>query len=47
MIKAYLRIGGEIVPEPVYDPIFRTYDFCLIVAKALMPRAYRRKFGAQ
>lgn len=45
MIKAYLRIGGEIVPEPIYDPIFRTYDFCMIVAKARMPRAYQRKFG--
>jgi putative hemolysin len=47
MIKAYLRIGGEVVPEPIYDPIFRTYDFCLIVAKALMPAAYQRKFGAR
>lgn len=45
MIKAYLRIGGAVVPEPIYDPIFRTYDFCLIVPKARMPRAYQRKFG--
>ncbi|MGE3277622.1 MAG: GNAT family N-acetyltransferase [Vicinamibacterales bacterium] len=47
MIKAYLRIGGEVVPEPVYDPVFRTYDFCMIVPKALMPRAYQRKFGGR
>ena len=45
MIKAYLRLGGEIVPEPIYDPVFRTFDFCMIVPKAAMPRAYQRKYG--
>lgn len=45
MVKAYLRLGGDVVPEPIYDPIFETYDFCMIVTKARMPRAYQRKYG--
>jgi putative hemolysin len=45
MIKAYLRIGAEVVADPIYDPIFRTYDFCMIIPKGSLPRAYQRKFG--
>lgn len=44
MIKGYLRLGSEIVPEPVYDPIFRTYDFCMILTKDQMSNKYRRHF---
>jgi putative hemolysin len=40
-IKGYLRLGGLMVPEPAYDPVFETYDFCMLMAKAHMSPTYR------
>lgn len=44
MIKGYLRLGSDVVREPAYDPIFRTYDFCMIMSKDQMSPKYRRHF---
>lgn len=44
MIKGYLRLGSEIVPEPAYDPLFHTYDFCMILTKEQMSPKYKRHF---
>lgn len=44
MIKGYLRLGSEIVREPAYDPIFNTYDFCMILTKDQMSPKYQRHF---
>lgn len=42
LMKGYLRLGSEAVSEPVYDPLFQTYDFCMILHKrAVTPRYYR------
>lgn len=45
LIKGYLRINGEAAREPAYDPVFNTYDFCMILETAVVsPRYYRRFF---
>jgi putative hemolysin len=45
LIKGYLRINGEAAREPAYDPIFETYDFCMVLETAVVsPRYYRRFF---
>jgi putative hemolysin len=46
-IKGYLRLGSEAVSEPIYDPIFRTYDFCMILSKSQVSSRYRRHFLAK
>jgi putative hemolysin len=44
MIKGYLRLGSDVVREPAYDPVFDTYDFCMIMAKHQVSAKYRRHF---
>jgi putative hemolysin len=44
LIKGYLRINGEAASEPAYDPIFDTYDFCMVLETAVVSPAYYRRF---
>jgi putative hemolysin len=44
LMKGYLRLGAEVVSEPVYDPLFQTYDFCMILNKRAVTPRYRRHF---
>lgn len=47
LIKGYLRLGAEVVSEPVYDPLFQTYDFCMILHRRAVTPRYRRHFLSQ
>ncbi|MGV3591724.1 MAG: GNAT family N-acetyltransferase [Gammaproteobacteria bacterium] len=44
LMKGYLRLGSEVVSEPVYDPLFQTYDFCMILHRRAVTPRYRRHF---
>lgn len=44
LMKGYLRLGAEVVSEPVYDPLFQTYDFCMILHRRAVTPRYRRHF---
>lgn len=43
LVKGYLLIGGEVVCEPVYDPLLRTVDFCMVLDRERMPDRVRAR----
>jgi len=44
LFKGYLRLGAKICSEPVYDPIFKTIDFLIIVDTLTIPERYLKHY---
>jgi putative hemolysin len=43
-LKGYKWLGAEIAGEPIYDPIFRSTDFFVVLETAKMTKRYQRRF---
>lgn len=44
LMKGYCLLGAEFGGEPVYDPIFNTTDFLIVLETSKIERRYRRHF---
>ena len=44
LLKAVLRLGGQVCGEPCWDPAFRTADLFVLLNTAWMDRRYARHF---
>jgi putative hemolysin len=44
LLKGYKWLGAEIAGEPIYDPIFRSTDFFVVLETAKMTKRYQRRF---
>ena len=45
LLKGYLRLGAKICAEPLYDPVFKTVDFLILLDTHTMPERYARHFN--
>lgn len=46
LLKGYQWLGAEIAGEPVYDPVFKTTDFFVVLETAKITKRYQRRFLA-
>lgn len=44
LIKGYLRLGAFIAGEPAYDPVFRTFDFFMILNRDNIVKRYQQNY---
>ncbi|OGV17398.1 MAG: hypothetical protein A2X47_01480 [Lentisphaerae bacterium GWF2_38_69] len=45
LLKGYLRLGTKICGEPLFDPVFKTVDFLILLDTFSMPERYARHFN--
>lgn len=44
LIKGYLRLGAFVAGEPAYDPVFRTFDFFMILNRDDIVKRYQQNY---
>lgn len=44
LLKGYMRLGGKICGEPVYDYEFKTIDFLMLLDTTRMPEKYMKHY---
>lgn len=47
LFKGYLRLGAKICGEPLFDPLFGTIDFFIVLDVAKLPERYTRHFNVE
>ncbi len=47
LLKGYIRMGGKICGEPVFDYEFGTIDYLIILDTARLPERYNRHFNVR
>lgn len=45
LLKGYLRLGTKICSEPLYDPIFKTIDFLILLDTYTVPERYTKHYN--
>ena len=47
LFKGYLRLGAKICGEPLFDPLFGTIDFFIVLDVAKLPERYTKHFNVE
>ncbi len=45
LLKGYLRLGTKICGEPLYDPVFKTIDFLILLDTHKVPERYSKHYN--
>ena len=45
LFKGYLRLGTKVCGEPLYDPVFKTIDFLILLDSKTVPDRYARHYN--
>lgn len=45
LLKGYLRLGTKVCGEPLYDPVFKTIDFLILLDTYSVPERYSKHYN--